>query len=322
LAAAPDELYVPGEYSHLVVGQAARLTDARRTPLTVTAVDHELAMFDVRVEAFEDIGSVWRLPAADVSRLQFPRDGRTLPASTVRRLQSVDARLNRIHPIRRASARTAAATESAIVDASRRATSFLLNDGPQQLLSLPTRNRVGTARLHRALRRFLADSKIAGLDEEIARAWASNPSGYETIKAHLIVMAQMGLLAYRGSALRDESLLRGVRAEAARRTHVTERLGFVRAMFEVAGTSHVTLWRGSAFTGHDTRPAGLVSTTFSPTVARSNFASRRPGQVGAALYRVEVPIRRLFMTYIDTPELSSRGRKAEAVVLRGELFPI
>jgi hypothetical protein len=68
---APDIEFARGELSYLVVGNAGRLLDARRTPIMTTAVDAELDMFEVEIEAFEDVGARWRLPVEDVGRFQF-----------------------------------------------------------------------------------------------------------------------------------------------------------------------------------------------------------------------------------------------------------
>lgn len=69
--AASDAGFVSGELAHTVVGNRARLLDARRTPLSVTDVLPDPGEFEVRIEAFEDRGARWRLPVWEISRVQF-----------------------------------------------------------------------------------------------------------------------------------------------------------------------------------------------------------------------------------------------------------
>ena len=57
--ASPDSDFAPGELKHLVVGNHGRLLDTRRTPVTITALALERAAFEVRIEAFEDMGARW-----------------------------------------------------------------------------------------------------------------------------------------------------------------------------------------------------------------------------------------------------------------------
>jgi len=70
----PDSSFEPGALHHLVAGNRGRLLDARRTPVTVTAVDLETGEFEVEITAFEDQGAHWRIACEDVARFQFARD--------------------------------------------------------------------------------------------------------------------------------------------------------------------------------------------------------------------------------------------------------
>ncbi len=73
--AAPDSEFRPGDLRHLVVGNRGRLLDARRTPITITAVDPARGSFEVEIGAFEDAGARWDLALEDIGRFQFARDG-------------------------------------------------------------------------------------------------------------------------------------------------------------------------------------------------------------------------------------------------------
>src|SRR5438270_6866840 len=68
---APDSDFVAGALDRLVVGNQARLLDARRTPVRVTAVSPDTGAFEVEILAFEDAGARWELGLDEVTRFQF-----------------------------------------------------------------------------------------------------------------------------------------------------------------------------------------------------------------------------------------------------------
>jgi hypothetical protein len=57
--AAPDKAFEPGTLKHVVVGNRGRLFDARRTPVTITALAVQREAFELRIEAFEDAAARW-----------------------------------------------------------------------------------------------------------------------------------------------------------------------------------------------------------------------------------------------------------------------
>jgi hypothetical protein len=69
--ARPDTDFVRGELRHLVIGNRGRLLDARRTPITTTAVTPETGASNSEIGAFEDAGAGWELPLDEVRRFQF-----------------------------------------------------------------------------------------------------------------------------------------------------------------------------------------------------------------------------------------------------------
>src|SRR3981081_2307241 len=79
----PDSKFLTGDLALAVAGNRGRLRDARRTPLSLTAVDPVRCEIEVRIDAFEDRGARWRLPAWEISRLQLALDSqRASPAAT------------------------------------------------------------------------------------------------------------------------------------------------------------------------------------------------------------------------------------------------
>ncbi len=306
----------PGRVAHLVPGNSARLRDARRTPVTVMAVQTQIAMFSVRVDAFEDRGAVWHLPVREVAALDFkPHSHKLLSPKRSGELTRVD-RTYPVHvAVRKPSARVSRNTEFAIKTARDSARAFLASARKPDSLAIQSRR--GNARLQELMTRFMTTVGCERIETEIARKWASNPHAHESVKAHMIVMARIGLGRYDAAPLRDRTTLLGPGTSWHRRRHIVHRIGFVGAMFEHYGFGTVQLWRGLTVAGSGLRKTSwpLVSATFSRRVAQEHFASERSDQTGAALYRNCVPVSRLFMTYVETAHLNEPFREAEAVVV-------
>lgn len=92
------------------------------------------------------------------------------------------------------------------------------------------------------------------------------------------------------------------------------RLGFVRAMFAGAGVLELTLYRGYAVSGGWTpdRAVTLVAASADRAVAESHFDA--PTAAGV-LQRATVGIDRIFMTWLETPQLSHPYRESEVVLI-------
>ena len=316
--AQPNMSDVPGTLSRLVPDATARLDDVRGTPLKILEVDPATATFRVRVEAFEDAEAVWTFALRDVASLRFPQEGPVLPALAVRRLADADSAYRDVRT-RVPLPRVVEETHAIIRRTQERAERLLAAQMGGRGLRLRLASAVGEAdaRLVELWEQFAQAERCAELEQDVATAWVSNPRGYETVKAHMIVMARMGLTRYTGPELRDSSQLTGLRSVAARRRHVTARLGFVRAVFARAGVAEVQLWRG--FIVRREAPVAavpaLLSATFDRRVALQHFRAAHPNANGAALHRASVPVDRLFMTYLETAAMSSRYLESEAVVL-------
>ena len=279
-------------------------------------VDLATGTFQVRVDGFEDTGAQWRFPLRDVTGLRFPAGSVALPAAARGRLADADARYGET-VVRPTSARSAAATSAAIRSAQERASRLLREQLGRAPRRLRTRSAEPDERLMRAWAAFAEAEGCSDIDHDVASAWVSNPDGYETVKAHMIVMARMGLVRYAGPELRDPTLLRGGLSARARRGHVAARLGFVRAFFALAGLTEVDLWRG--FVVRRGRPLTgaptLLGATFDGRVAREHFTTAHPDAAASGLHRSWVDVDRLFMTYLETPALSEKYHESEAVLL-------
>lgn len=308
---APDSDFEPAHLAFLVPGNAGRMLDGRRTPIRVLGTDPETGGWDLEVLAFEDAGARWRLELERVDRFQFEQGSRRLPPAEVDRLRAAIERFDR--PLRIPVDRVArSATRRRLADEERRAAAALAEVDVR--LDLGTR--VGDPAIHGLLERYLDARGVGDLEAAFAERYVSNPSSGELVKGHRIVIARLGLAPFDGTIVRDPATLAGPWSEERRAEHVVVRLGFVRALFRGAGHESVRLWRAIASEAELRRqPARtFVSTTFDRAVAESLFEGGPAARV-AALYRQDVPVERLFMTYVETAAMNRVFHEAEAVLL-------
>jgi hypothetical protein len=311
--AAPDSEFVAGELRHLVVGNRGRLLDARRTPVAVTAVAPEVGGFEVEVGAFEDAGARWELPLQDVSRFQFARGGAIATQAAVAGLERAAARFGRemvvgCDPEARAETlRRIAIARQALKPqlASRRID-----------LAHHIAQRRGHDALFDLLEAAMTARGVGDLEEGFSAAFVSNPRSGELVKGHAIVLAELGLAPYRGQAVRNPDVFVGPWSKSRRAEHVIARLAFTQELWAGLGNETVTLYRGMAAEGPLQNPAqsSFVSATFSLEVATAQFEGG-PNTKTAALWRQDVPVSRLLMTFLETQQMSRRFREAEAVLI-------
>jgi hypothetical protein len=307
---APDRDFEPGELCHLVPGNTGRMLDTRRTPVVIGPVDPDLGTFEAEVLAFEDRGARWLLEAERVSHFQFPPDASRAGAATVAALAAAVDRFSRPLDIP-IDPRARARTRTRLHDEERRAAAVV---GDALVIHLD--GRLGDASVQSILHGYLATRGLIDLEAGFAERYVSNPSSGELVKGHEIVIARLGLVPFHGKVVRDPHLFASEWTEERRGEHVVARLGFVQAMFRAAGHDRVWLYRGLATEG----PLGVppartfVSTTFDRAVAES-IASRGPATVVSVLMAQLVAVDRVFMTFIETPELNRIYHEAEAVLL-------
>jgi hypothetical protein len=302
----PDREFVPGDLRHLVAGNAGRLLDARRTPVAVTRVDPELGVFEVEIRAFEDAGARWELPAEDAGDFQFARACEQAPADVVAALEAAVARFDR---------RTEVACDPAARDATLRrvaAARRRLALDVEVDVEAHVARREGVPELYARLDAWLGD--LAAMDRQLAATLVSNPRSGEHVKAHAIVLAELGLCPYRGKVLRDPRVLTGEWSRARRAEHLVARLAFTWELWSRLGPA--ALYRAAATEGPlpPERPRSLVSATFAREVAEAHFVGGPRTQV-AVMWRQRVAPERLFMTFLETAAMNARYREAEAILI-------
>jgi hypothetical protein len=314
---APDSDYEPGSLDHLVVGNAGRLLDPRRTPVSVVGLRPDVGSFVVRIEDFEDKGAVWEIPYEMVDRYQFARDCQRAAPPDVegfrRAIELFDQELT-ISCDEQTRTKTLSRLEE-----QRQAAAAWLETGSSFFAEAghlpPSVTRDGDPRLCRDLREFMVARDLWDLDEAFARQYVRNPYSGELVKGHRIVIAELGLVPFEGTIVRDPGLFDEPWSRRHRVEHVLARLAFVHAVFTRLGKHRLTLHRGLSTEGPMKPPDNrtFVSATFSRDVALSHFES---GSFLATrtLVSQAVPVERVFMTYFETAAMNEHYREAEAVL--------
>ena len=313
---APDSEFVPGALKYLLVGNRGRWMDPRRTPFHVVALVPQTGHFVIEIDDFEDRGARLEIPFERVTSYQIAAGSAEASSADILRLTEIVARFDQPLQIpcdSEATARTQRALQErqAVVSTWLSTHSTFLKLG----VSLDTRTRRGSRELALDLSVFMEQQGLLDLEEGFATTFVSNP-GAELIKGHRIVLAELGLVPYEGSIVRNSDLFDGRWARDRRSAHILNRLSFLRALFERIGHPNVTLYRGLVFDDRPepTRNKSFVSASFDFEVAKSCFGPRELRRNGL-LTRQVVPITRLFMTYLETVQLNRQFLEAEAVLL-------
>ena len=314
--AAPDSEFWPGDLRHLVVGNRGRLLDARRTPITITAVDSARGSFEVEIGAFEDAGARWDLSLEDIGRFQFARAGGVGASDAlVSELERARFRFDRELVVDcDAAVRSRTLGE---IEVRRGRVRERIGSLGRVELSPRIDAREGDARLFDVLDEVMADHGVADLEQRFAATFVSNPSSGEFVKGHAIVLAELGLCPYRGKVVRSPDLFAGPWSKPRRAEHLIARVAFTWELWSSAvdGDS-VILYRGAAVDGPlpEPSPASFVSATFSREVAAAHFDGG-PSTQTAVLWRQRLAVERLLMTFLETREMNRRFKEAEAVLI-------
>ncbi len=315
--AEPDSAFLPGHLAHLVVGNRGRLLDARRTPISVVEVAPERGSFVVRVEAFEDAGAHWELSLEEVARFQFAREAAGATDRELDALERSRARFDRELII---ECDDAVRRESLRALADRRTQARVWLDGKAGGLEVNVdtqiESREGHADLYGLLEGFIAERRLTKLERDFTDAFVTNPRAGEAVKGHAIVLAELGLVPYRGQAPRDSQLFAADWSRARRSDHLLWRLAFTQEVWNRFGGRDRAVYRAAASDGPllNSRSSAFVSATLSQEVAESHFDGG-PTTRFATLARRPVPIDRLLMTFLETDAMNRRFHEAEAVLI-------
>jgi hypothetical protein len=322
----PDADYEPGRLEHLAAGNEGRLLDPRRTPIRILSLDMTVGMFTLRIEGFEDEGTLWDVPFEEIRHYQFLEGCRTAPGPAVEEMEERIRGFDR--PLTIACREEDRERTLARIRVLRREIDDWIGSESEVFRSgmgLPDpESRLGEPLLWRDLERFLEERGLRDIEEAFAERFVANPESGELVKGHRIVIAELGLLPYEGKIVRSAGLFDGAWSKERRAEHVLHRAAFVQATFARLGLENVLLFRGLSCEG-PIRPASnrtFVSATFDRKVAESHFEAGGSG-ASRVLHGQAVPIERLFMTFYETEAMNRRYREAEAVLFHdagGGLF--
>jgi len=269
--------------------------------------------------AFEDKGARWLIPLEEVTHYQFALDSARAEAVAVASMEEIIRQLDVTVEIavdqdsHRESMQKIAAERA-------RADAWLAAHGAPDKIDVTAHiaSRRGSPEAVRWLADYLAECLPAGLpdmDRQLAASYVSIPGSGDLVRAHLIAAARLGLCGYQGKAIRDMSSLSGPWTEERRAAHIITRTGFVQALWRRATHPRLMIYRGIGLQGDaelETSSVALISATLSRAVAESHFNSERCP--AAALLRRQLPVERLFMTFLETSAMNGKYLEAEAVL--------
>jgi hypothetical protein len=314
----PDTCFQPGELKLVVPGNEARLLDPRRTPLRVLEVKPTSGFFVVEILDFEDKGARWELPLEDVDHCQFAQGSSEATPAAVALYRETISRLDLPLEIpadlshRSTSKTMISSIRERIRDWLESKSTFLKTGVPLDFSS-----KSGDSRLCSDLKSYMTEAGLWDIEESLAEQYVRNPNSGELIKGHRIVLAELGLVSFEGKQVRNPDLFSGSWSQKRRADHILHRLAFVRELFHRLGHSSVILYRGFSCQGQP-QPRGnssFLSATFSLEVALSHFNDRDRSSTGTLL-RQSVPIERLFMSFLETAQMSRHFKESEAVLLQ------
>ncbi len=315
--AAADDQFEPGRLEHLVVGNAGRLLDPRRTPVSVTGIELASGLFVVEVTAFEDQGAKWRVPFEEVGRFQFLRGAAQAGAGALALYGAAVTRFDRLASIE-ATAAEAATTRARLGEERAIVRERLDALGVSSWLDATAciERREGDPALASIAKAILAERGLAGLDHAFAEQYVSNPWSGDLVKGHAIVAGELGIAAYHGKVARDPECFAGEWTKPRRSEHLLVRLALSAELWSRAGLGELVLYRAmTSETALTARPPTVfVSATFAREVAEEQFAGG-PRTRSAALYRQATALERVFMSFWETPELNGAYREAEAILI-------
>ncbi len=309
----PDSDFEPGSLVQLAVGNRGRLLDPRRTPVTVVEVTPERGSFTVRVDAFEDTGAHWELFLAEVERFQFKLGSRRLADGDLATMSAARSRFERPLRIAADPERREASLREVLRrrrELAPRVAEIGLSD---ERIDRAIDERLGSRRAFGLVGEILGERGLAALERDLLDPLISNPRSGEMVKGHAIVLAELGLCRFDGQVVRDPHLFDGRGSKEARMEHVLWRMALTQEIW--AHTSQRAVYRVvSSDAGIRPATASLVSATLSEEVAKSHLAAGASRRQTTLMTR-GLPLKRTFMTFLETEAMNAPFREAEAVVV-------
>lgn len=307
-----------GSLRDLVPGRSGFFNDLRKTPIRLLEINLATACFRLEIMDFEDKGAVWELPLEHIENYSFAVGLAPASAQEIERMKAairahagtieIHCEVERYAQSQQKLREIQIATEAWI-----ETNGTFLKTSPQCLPNPECR--VGSASLCKDLQMFMLAHDLERLERELSVQWVSNPEGNEQVKAHRIVLAEMGWIPYQGAVLRNKTLMQGAFSVSERERHILYRIAFVRALFKRLQQSHLLLYRGMVSKTPIQKPynKGFIAASFSESVAMAHLQSL-PQDSAGVLYKQWVPVERLFMSFYETEAMNQTYQEAEAVL--------
>jgi len=318
----PDDHFINGDLKYLAVGNECRLMDVRRTPGIIKSIDMDGGFFRWEISDFEDKGSYWDVPFEGVERYQFKKTPQALihkQVSTLKqRIQELDSKIE-IH----VDTKKLEVSENRI-NAEKEKASIWLKENSSFLKSdskIDFQSNTGTKLLRDDFNCYMVSNELFETEKRTAETQVLNPQSGDWVRGIQIVLAEMGLRQYIGPSTRSSKAFDGIGSKENRVTYIIHRLAFLRAIFDLLEMKTVTLYRGmvseTGFKSSKQRPSQFWSSwTFNYSVAR-DFSELRPDTdfKDSYLIKRDIPVEKLFMTFLETDAMNSQYLEAEAIVL-------
>ncbi|WDV46475.1 hypothetical protein PV797_01965 [Clostridiaceae bacterium M8S5] len=316
----PDSEFIKGEYSLLVKGNKCRLLDGGRTTGFIEEVQISEGMFRWRITKYEDEGKCWDLPVEEVIKFQFEKNSDKLEEYHITEISHIVNKYKDKITIE-ANQNDKIVSESEISIAKEKAICWLKENS----LLLKNKERLdlsaneGSEYLYKDLKKYMEYLKLEKEEKMTADSIVLNPNSGEWIKGMCIVLAEMGLVPYRGKEPRTKDVFKGIGSKENRRRYIVNRLGFIRAYFQLLDISSVALYRGMSSEGTwSERDRTFLHMTFSVEVAKafSNFENNKYKTF--YMIKATLPVDKIFMTYLETSQMNEKYKEAEALILYDE----
>ena len=321
----PDEEFVEGDYCYLVAGNKCRLLDGRRTTGVIEEYFEESGMFKWRITKYEDEGKCWKLPAEDIKRFQFEKDSKKLGPKSISDIRAAVRKYNSKITIE-ASNEDREKTQNIIAETKGQAKDWLQENSKflKENDDIDFTRKEGYESLYQDIKNYMKDHNLLEQEDLTTNSFVLNPASGEWVKGLKIMLAELGLVTYKGKKIRTDDIFKGAGNKLMRRKYIINRLAFLQALFELLAIEEVILYRGmSTEKGWIEKDRTFLSCTFNREVAEAFCCMERDSKYkNSYIVKMTYPIDKLFLTFFETAEMNNQYQEAEAIVLYSEEIKI
>ena len=179
-----------------------------------------MGLATVRILAFEDKGALWDVPYEEVGKYQFKKTSARASAVALEGIQQAITRFDRLLEIS-GEAGKKEQTVRAIADEREHAKMWLLQHSRffQSGAAIPDGVAEGPCLLIADTQTYMAERQVLSMETFFTRQYVSYCYN-ESVKAHRIAIAELGLAPYKGKIPRNPFQLTGALSLEHRKDHV------------------------------------------------------------------------------------------------------